>query len=514
MSKMAEAARLEQVRREQARRTMEGFGRYVLREERVTEWAAHHSLICFYLDQVVKFIVSGGQEGIGRLMILAPPRYWKSLLAARLLVAFLLGKLPDAQVIISSYASDLANEHSRNAKDFVESEKFAAVFGAKSTMEAPVELDYDRRSVKAWGLGGEHRGSVRAAGVGSGITGMGAHLLVLDDTLKDREEAEREAQRELVWNWYTSTAYTRLEKGGAVVVPMTRWHVDDLAGRLLKRMASDPLADQWVVVALPMVAYGPEELARDAEEQRKGLLEGIYRPTEDPMGRLPGEMLWEAKHDKGAAEKMKANLGPYDWSSLDQQQPYLKAGTMFNRNWFDVVEGVPDGVTILEWVRYWDKATTAGAGARTAGVKIGRGSNRHFYVGHVVKGQWSQYQRDLKMVETAKADAEAGDSVTIWHEQEPGSSGKDAAQATNAMFAEFGFTAHFGTATGAKEERAQPWSSMCEAGRVHLIRGGWNEEYIEEHVAFPRGSFKDQVDASSGGFGKLLQMVLDGPLMA
>lgn len=214
MSKIAAEARLERVRREKARRSMEGFGRYVLRGERVEEWAVHHSLMCEYLDQVVKFIVSGGREGIGRLMILAPPRYWKSLLAARLLTAFLLGKMPDAQIIISSYASDLANEHSRNAKEFVESERYANVFGARSTMEEAVELDRDRRSVRAWGLAGNHRGAVRSAGVGSGITGMGAHLLILDDTLKDREEAEREGQRDLVGDWYTSTAYTRLETGG------------------------------------------------------------------------------------------------------------------------------------------------------------------------------------------------------------------------------------------------------------------------------------------------------------
>ena len=108
------------------------------------------------------------------------------------------------------------------------------------------------------------------------------------------------------------------------------------------------------------------------------------------------------------------------------------------------------------------------------------------------------------MLKMAKMDVlRAGVRTVIWHEQEPGSSGKDAAMATNRMFAKAGFTAHFAPASGDKVTRAGPWASAFEGGMVHLIRGAWNESYINEHVAFPKGQFKDQVDASTGAFGKL-----------
>jgi predicted phage terminase large subunit-like protein len=126
------------------------------------------------------------------------------------------------------------------------------------------------------------------------------------------------------------------------------------------------------------------------------------------------------------------------------------------------------------------------------------------YVLHVARGQWSSYERELQMVQTAQLDAKRpGPPVLIWHEQEPGSGGKESAEATNRRMASAGFAAHFEPVTGSKESRAEPWSSQAEGGGIRLLRGGWNAPYVEEHVSFPKGKFKDQVDASDGAFGKL-----------
>lgn len=503
-------AGLERIRRERARRGLIAFSEYVSPWYRA---AAHHRLIAEYLEQVKLFIKTRGRQGIGRLMIFAPPRHGKSEQVSIKFPSFCLGDMPDIRVILTSYGADLAHANSRQVRDTVTSERFGAVFGAKSALDEPVEMAEDSRSAKAWDLAAPHRGGCVAAGVGGGITGRGAHLFIIDDPFKNRDEAESEARREEVESWYTSTAYTRLEDGGAIVGMLTRWHPDDWAGKRLKASLDNSLADQWTVLCLPAIAEEypperPEEFQGSDEEWEEaahlnGLSEGVWVGP-DPMEREPGEALWPEKYDEEVLRRIEANIGVYDNSALYQQRPFLKSGSKFKREWFNIVDGLPEGVKIMRRVRYWDKATTQGGGARTAGVLLGLGSNEHVYVEHVHKGQWSEYQRDQEMLKMARMDKDrTGARTTIWHEQEPGSSGLDAARATNRMFAKEGFASHFAPASGSKETRAEPWSSACEGGMVHLFRGGWNADYISEHVAFPKGAFKDQVDGSSGAFAKL-----------
>ena len=144
-----------------------------------------------------------------------------------------MGKQPDKRVILTSYGADLAQDDSRAVRAYVTGSKFAALFGEKSTLDAPVELSEDASAKSAWDLAEPHRGGLVAAGVGGGITGKGAHLLVVDDPFKNRDEANSEAYRKRVMSWWRSSAYTRLEDGGAIVITHTRWHPNDLAGELL-----------------------------------------------------------------------------------------------------------------------------------------------------------------------------------------------------------------------------------------------------------------------------------------
>jgi len=142
------------------------------------------------------------------------------------------------------------------------------------------------------------------------------------------------------------------------------------------------------------------------------------------------------------------------------------------------------------------------------------GADGIIYVEHVARGQWSQHEREEEMLQMARLDAEHRGYTVIWHPQDPGSAGKDSAQATNEKLSMAGFEAHFEPVTGDKSVRAGPWSSACEAGIVRLVRGGWNEAFIDEHVAFPMGRLKDQVDASSDAFLRVSGgTVLDGQLL-
>jgi predicted phage terminase large subunit-like protein len=341
--------------------------------------------------------------------------------------------------------------------------------------------------------------------------------MIIDDPFKNRKEAESDAYRRDVWEWWTSTARTRLEDGGAVIGMFTRWHADDWAGRLLRNMVSNPKAERWTPMTLMAVwesvdsgqwAVGSEEgaglrPARTFEEyQREQLLNGSWVEREDPLGRKAGEALWPEKYNAEDLAMIREAVGPYDWEALYQQRPYSRQGNMFRREWFAIVEEGPKEAVVR--VRAWDKAGTAGGGAFTSGVCMSRTVNGLIYVEHVVRGQWSQFQREEEMLHTARLDGEMRTGATvIWHPQDPGSAGKDSAQSTNEKMANAGFEAHFEPVTGDKEVRAGPWSSALEAGIVRLVRGGWNEAFIEEHVAFPMSRFKDQVDASSDAYEKV-----------
>jgi len=174
-------------------------------------------------------------------------------------------------------------------------------------------------------------------------------------------------------------------------------------------------------------------------------------------------------------------------------------GEMFRRAWFSIIEPheLPDSLTLL---RYWDKAgTEGGRGARTAGVLMGKDEQGFFYVLDVVVGRWSALTRERVIKETAERD---GAFVSIWVEQEPGSGGKESAEATIRALA--GFVARAEAVTGDKVSRARPLAAQAEAGNVRILRGSWNHDYLSELTAFPLGALKDQVDASSGAFNKLL----------
>ncbi len=201
---------------------------------------------------------------------------------------------------------------------------------------------------------------------------------------------------------------------------------------------------------------------------------------------LDGELYRENLSELDAVTR--AQLLEGDWQVRTE-------GALFQRDWLCVVEERP---AQAQRVRYWDKAATEGGGARSAGVLIARTDRGLYYVEDVVCGQWSALKREQIMRATAERD---GREVAIWTEQEPGSGGKESAEASVRNLA--GFSVHTDRVSGSKCERAAPLAAQCEAGNVKIVRGAWNQGYLEELCSFPLGSFADQVDASSGAFNKL-----------
>jgi len=493
----ASAARSERARRELARRNFLRFCQYV---DPRFETPAHVELVAGKLQEVGKFIESGGKDGISRLMIELPPRHGKSELASRKFPAWLMGKRPDVRVILASYGADLASKHSRAVRDEINSVRYQALFGGLSSTGEPVELSSDSRSVAAWDLAAPHRGGMVAAGVGGGITGLGAHLLILDDLFKNREEGESEARRDYVDDWYKSSAYTRLEPVSAIILFFTRWHPDDQAGRLIRRMAEDPDADQWEIIFLPALAL--DDYPKDRDEQLEKMRDGVYIPLEDPLGRKGGDPLWPMRFGREWLEAKKSNIDLYEFEALYQQLPYLREGGFFKRDWFSFVDKGPGKNAVMR-VRYWDKASTPGGGDFTAGVLISKDKDGIYYIEHVARGRWSAGKRDSEMTRIGKEDYEQYGHFVIWHQQDPGSGGKDSAQDTSAVLAEAGLTARFEPVTGEKDVRAGPLSSAAQAGKIKLVKAAWNAPFLDEAASFPKGRFDDQVDAGASAYNKV-----------
>ncbi len=466
------------------------------------ETPPHIQLLAAKLQQVALYIASGGKKGIGRLMIFMPPQHGKSQIASRNFPAWLLGLLPDSHIILTSYGESLATRHSRFIRDQIVADEYQAIFGTKSNKMVPVELSSDSRSTENWDLARPYRGGVKAAGVGGGITGLPAHLFIVDDPFKNREEAESESRRELVDDWYKSSSRTRLRPNAAVVIFHTRWHADDLAGRLMQRMMGDPLASQFEIICLPGLAL--ESYPATVEEQRKKMKEGIYLPLSDPLGRKPGEALCPQWYDKDFLMSTRADIGPYDFEALYQQAPYSKEGQRYKREWFKVVTKIPDDVKIIFAFRYWDKANSI-KGDYTAGVLMAYCSDGLFYILNVKRKQCTSYERDQMMKKTAEDDKSVYGKVYIRHQQDPGSAGKDSAEATNRLL--IGFPVMFETVTGDKETRSEPMESAFQGGLICLLQGAWNETFIDECVSFPRGRYDDQVDAGSSCYSALLAKI-------
>lgn len=457
-----------------------------------------HHLIARKLQSVLNFLMTG--QGTQFLIVLTAPQHGKSTLTSQFFPAWALGKMPNLRITLVSYGEALASKHSRAARNIILSDKYQSVFGRLSPSDEQVMLSSDSKSVSAWDLAAPHRGGMIAAGVGGAISGQPKGLFIWDDPIKDHRESQNPAVRDDVWDFYKSSMRVRMT---ACVLVMTHWHPDDPAGRLLKQMVSNPLTDQWDVLDLPGMME-PGLFATSVDEQRKKMAEGVYMSMADALGRRDGEVLCPPMMSREEMLKIKASDG-YFFSALYQQRPYPKEGQRYKRDWFKVVNGIPDGVKVIFVVRYYDKAASP-TGDYTVGVLMAYCSDGNYYILDVVRGQWSSFERDQIMRETAKDDfAQYQGRLTTWHQQDPGSAGLDSAQATNRALA--GFPVFFEPVSGSKEIRSGPLESAFQGGMVRLVARTWNEAFIEELCAFPTGKNDDQVDAASSAYAKLLEIV-------
>jgi predicted phage terminase large subunit-like protein len=419
---------------------------------------SHHRLILEEIEAVIR-----GEND--RLMIFAPPGCGKSIYTSKISPAWAFAANPGMNILGASHTSTLAEEFSGDVQRYIR--QHSATLG--------YDLRTERRDLWHTTNGGQYL----AAGVNVGIAGFRADLAIIDDPVKSRQDADSEVYRERTWKWFWADLGPRLKPDGRIILMHTRWHEDDLAGRLLQTQQH-----KWRVLKLPALA--------SAED--------------DPLGREIGEPLWldgdygYGRELFGKRDDFEQTGGMREWASLYQQEPRPTEGALFKVGNITVVDAPPTCTS----VRAWDLAATAKTGTRdpdwTVGLKLGRLQDGRCIVLDVRRIRGDPADVEQAIVGVASQD---GKQVTIGLPQDPGQAGK--AQARYLVGKLAGYDVRVSPETGDKATRAAPAAAQCNIGNLLMVRAEWNERFLDELSAFPSGSKDDQVDALSRAFGMLVQ---------
>lgn len=423
----------------------------------------------WHVDAIAEHLEAVSDGRITRLLINVPPGTMKSLLTSVLWPAWEWTRSPALRYLTTSYAEKYVKRDSRRMRDLVTSEWYQSLWPEVSLIRAG-EASFANTKT----------GFREGMAFGS-LTGGRGDRVIIDDP-HSTETAESEAERENTTRIFREAVPTRLNNpaSSAIIVIMQRLHAKDVSGQILAlKLGYDHLM-------LPM-EFEPARRCRTSIG------------FEDPRT-YEGDLLFPDRFPREVVERDKVPMGSYAVAGQFQQRPVPREGGLFKRGWFGIVNAAPVGT---RWVRRWDLAASkrkAGSSGQafTAGVKLGRMPDGRFIVGNVVREQDEGHAIRELIKNTAEMD---GRSVEISLPQDPGQAGKVQARDMTLMLA--GWNVHAEPETGDKVTRAMPFSAQAEAGNVVLLRGDWNEAYLDEMASFPNGSTKDQVDASSGAFGRL-----------
>lgn len=432
----------------------------------VSGW--HIDAICEHLEAVT-------DEHIKRLLINVPPGMMKSLTSSVFWPAWEWGPrgLAHYRYMTTSYNDSYVTRDCRRMRDLVISDWYQQRWGEEVELIRAGEVSFEN-SKTGWREGKPFRS----------LTGGRADRVIIDDP-HSTETAESDMERRRTVRIFREAVPTRLKspEKSAIVVIMQRLHEGDVSGEII----SEELG--YTHLCLPM----------EFEKDHKCMtVIGFEDPREEE-----NELIFPKRFPREVVDRDKTAMGSYAVAGQFQQRPSPRGGGMFKEENFKIVKAYRPEI-IEDIVRYWDKAGTENAGARTSGTLIARlkqhesNGDYRFIVLDVKKGQWSAGKREMIIKDTAELD---GKRVRVFVEQEPGSGGKESAE--NTIKNLVGYKAFADRVTGRKEVRAEPYAAQVEVRNVALLDGPWVKDFITEHTSFPTGKYKDQVDSTSGGFAKV-----------
>lgn len=406
-------------------------------------------------------LVAAGK--LNKLLISAPPQHGKTSVVTGRFPVREMFRRPGLRTAIAAYSQSYANRLSRMTRRVARDA--GGVFGEKN-------------AANEWEMA--NGSNLLAVGIGAGVAGRSIDLGLVDDPIRSREEADSEAYRDRLWEWYMDDYTTRLQENAQIVIIMTRWSMDDLAGRII----TSEDGPNWKYIRLPAIAE-----------------------DNDPIGRLPGEALCPERFSLEKLEERRRILGE-GFEGLYQQNPVPRGGLFFKREWFTTVDRVPEKKDIRR-IRYWDLAATVrDSSAYTAGVLMAF-DGTYFYVEHVERFRGNPAERNDIILKTAELDMNRPGFEKTWFEEQPGAAGVETSQAMIRKLA--GLPCQADRVSGSKEVRAEPFADAARGGLVRVVQGGWTPAFISELASFPRGAWKDQVDSVAGSYSKLAR---GGPTIA
>ena len=412
-----------------------------------------HQEICQTLDNFLKDLIDGKRP---RLIITMPPRSGKSEIVSRRFPAYFLGKYPDLSIISVSYSASLAEDFSRDVQRIIDSDEYKKIF-PNTKLSDKKDKNYKRTSDFFEIV--DHKGVYCSAGVGGSITGKGCDILIIDDPIKNRQEANSETVRKKIYDWYSSTAYTRLSPIGGVIMMCTRWHLDDLIGKVL----SDKNQKPFHVISYPAIA------------------------EHDEPHRKQGEALHPERFSLEILNEIKSTLSTADWLSLYQQKPVPEGGAIFETSKLRYYDESSEPKRFDQIVGSWDMTFKEN---KTSDFVVGQLWGRKgadFYLLDMVRDR-------MDFVKTLKVFinfANKHKNCNCWLVE-------DKANGTAIIST---LKKHISgiipiTPKESKQERAYAITPYLEAGNIFFPKNqNFTKDLEEEMLQFPAGAHDDTVDS-------------------
>jgi predicted phage terminase large subunit-like protein len=448
----------ELTRRSAANGSFEDFIYYV-KTDYYFNW--HHKVIVKALEDFLK------DPNKKNIAVFVPPQHGKSEITSRLFPAYALGVNPNLKIAVSSYSSDLADSFNRDIQKIIDSPEYQEIYPeTKLNSKNVVTTQSWLRNSEVFEVVNK-KGSLKSVGVGGGLTGRAVDIAVIDDPVKDDIEAQSQTYRERVWQWYLTVLSTRLHNNSKQILIMTRWHEDDLAGRLINPEINKDYKD-WEIIKIPAIK----------EDE----------PNEYDH-RSIGEALWPERHSKEKIEKLKA-LSESTFESLYQQNPINKGGNKIKTEWFEYVDLAPSNLKVDLWL---DGAYTKDSQNDPTGMLVLSfdKQNNSLYAIHAHSAllempELLTFLKDYKIAH--KLDNRSIAFI------EPKASGKTLKQLLNVQTKIPAVEIKSYLVQEGKEARLQAASPYIESGKVKIVRGNWNGKFTAQLTGFPKVKHDEYVD--------------------